>query len=102
MSALTSQEQCLFQALFFFGGGGFLHPKKTYDSPPQTAAKLFALNLFFGRDMQRITNVSRKLAFNGQQTQTNTSLSNQKGANLCLKRTKIRSQDPIAATGAYF
>ena len=45
--------------LFFFWGGGL--PKLTI---PPTAAKLRSLSLFWPG--QRITNISRKLHFNGQ------------------------------------
>ena len=78
-----SEQQCLFQASFWRDP-----PKKCH----QTAAKLCALNLFFiiffghGNKLQiycgnilLVDNKRRKLF----------SLSNQKGANLCQKCTKI-------------
>jgi len=40
--------------------------KKTYNSPPITVARFCAVNLFLARTM---TNISRKLCFNRQQTQ---------------------------------
>jgi len=42
----SGRKQCLFQASSL---GGIPHPQRTYN-PPQTAAKLCYLNLFFGRD----------------------------------------------------
>jgi len=59
-------SQCLFQAPFF--GGGDFPNQKNLQFPPQTAAKFCALSLFF-QPGQRITNISWKLSFNGQQTQ---------------------------------
>ena len=41
------ETQCLLQASFY--GRGKFSRQKTYN-PPQTAAKLYALSLFFGRD----------------------------------------------------
>jgi len=37
-------------SIFFWGGGDFLPLPKNLQFPPQTAAKLCALNVFFGRD----------------------------------------------------
>jgi len=50
-------HQCLFQASFL-GGGENPPPSKKLTIPPQTAAKLCALNIFF-RLGQRITNISQ-------------------------------------------
>ena len=82
---------CLFQAFF----GGF-PPPKTFNFPfPQTAAKLFALNLF--RLGQWIADISRKHFYNGQEMNTGNylSLSDQKSATSYLKCTKVHLADPL-------
>jgi len=58
-------SQCLFQALFWVGG--IFPPKKTYNSRPKRLPNS-VLSVFF-QPGQRITNISWKLSFNGQQTQ---------------------------------
>jgi len=65
----TPEEQCLFQASFFSGGGGGIPPFPKKLTIPQTAAKLCAINIFFFGRGKRITDISRKLSFNGQWTQ---------------------------------
>jgi len=52
---------CLFQASFFPGKGA-INPPKKLTTPPQTAAKLCALNLFSAGEI--IINISLKLSFN--------------------------------------
>jgi len=100
---------CLFQAF----GGDF--PPKTYNFP-HTAAKLCALNLLFspGMNYKYITKTFFQWTIN---TGKYSSLSNQKGVNLCLNAPKYvlrpgsaqtcwgslcSSPDPLAAMGAYF
>ena len=55
---MRGRQAVLIPGIFFWGGIA-----KTYNSPP-TAAKLRSLSLFWPG--QGITNISRKLHFNGQ------------------------------------
>jgi len=59
-------SQCLFQAPFF-GWGEFSHPKKL-TIPAPNGCQILCSQSFF-QPGQRITNISWKLSFNGQQTQ---------------------------------
>jgi len=83
-----TQEQCLFQASFFFGGGAIPPKKELTVSPTQTTTKLCAL-YFFRRDNELqiylgnfilMDNKRRKLFIIKQSN----------GANLYLKCTKAR------------
>jgi len=81
---------------------GIPPPKKL---TTQTAAKLCALTLFFGRDNQLQIYHGNFLLMDNKHRKLFVIISTQNGANLCLKCTKIRwgslsaPQDPLAAMG---
>ena len=72
----------------FFWGGGFPPAKKLIFFPPQTAGKLYALNIFSAGTMHYtyITETFYRTTNTGNWS----SLSNQKGAKSCPKCTKIQ------------
>ena len=80
--------------------GGFPSPK-TYNSPPQTAARLCVLNLFYSRDNE-LQMYHSNFHLMDNNTGNYSPLSTQKFANLCLKCSKIRSaarlcSDPLGS-----
>ena len=87
-------------------GGGEKSPLKLTVSPPQTAAKLCAqFCFFFDRDNELQTYVTETLT-DRINTGNYSSLSNQNGANLCLKCTRIRlaarlRMDPLGELMCY-
>ena len=66
-------------------------PKKTYNSHPQTAAKLHALSLFFGRDIELYVQIHQGnfLLMDNKHGKLFV-IKQSKGAYLCIKYTKIR------------
>ena len=66
-SRSLARRTVLIPAYFFLGGAEFSPPAKKL-TIPQTAAKLCALNLFFGRD-DELQIYHGNFLFNGQQTQ---------------------------------
>jgi len=95
---ITHTQQCLFQASFLSRVN--FPPKLTIPSR-QTDAKLSSLNLFFFRLGQWITNISRKLSFNGQQTQKILVLKQSKGCRFMPKMQQIRLAAETSCWRAY-
>jgi len=91
-TAQQSRSQAVSIPRIFLGGRGIPQKNLQFRPLPQTAAKLCSES--FSRLEQWITSISRKLSFDGQQTQKIIRHSTiKKSANLCLKCTKI----PLAA-----